>query len=83
MQCFHLIVPYAVLSNSAALFLEYVHCRLNWTERGVEIHFSHVTWKLRPIFILFRQGKKTHFVGAQDFLRLPWLPHIPAKVFDK
>ena len=35
MHCFHLIVPYAVLSNSAALFLEYVHYRLNWSEKGV------------------------------------------------
>ena len=36
MHCFHIIVPYAVLSNSAALLLE-VHYRLNWTEKGVDV----------------------------------------------
>ena len=35
MHCFHLIVPYAVLSNSSALFLKCVHYRLNWPEKAV------------------------------------------------
>ena len=28
-HCFHIIVHYAVLSKLTALFLNYVHCRLN------------------------------------------------------
>ena len=35
-HCFHLIVPYAVLSDSAALLLERVHYRLNWPEKGAD-----------------------------------------------
>ena len=37
MHCVYLIVRYAVLSNSAALFLECVHYRLNWPEKGVHL----------------------------------------------
>ena len=40
MHSFHLIVRYAVLSNSAAIFLEWVHCRLNWPKKGVFNWFS-------------------------------------------
>ena len=43
MHCFHLIVRYAVLSNSAALFLECVHYRLNWPEKGVEFGLKKST----------------------------------------
>ena len=52
MRCFHLIVPYAVFSDSAALFLECVHLRLNWTEKGVPtsviitLRYNSVEWSL-------------------------------------
>ena len=45
MHCFHLIVPYAVLLNSTALFLDCVNYRLNWTGKGVDIahHIFSIT----------------------------------------
>ena len=43
MHCFHLVVRCAVLSNSAALFLQCVHYRLNRAEKCTRLHLCGIS----------------------------------------
>ena len=52
---FPFIVPDAVLSNSTALFLECVHCHLNWTGKGVNAPPPRLT---RLLAIVTRNEKQ-------------------------
>ena len=54
MHCFHLIVRYAVLSNSAVLFLECVHYRLNWPEKVYSASFYRTA--------------RCHFNGTYEYI---------------
>ena len=58
MHCLHLIAPYAVLSNLTALFLECVHYRPNWKEKGV------VGNPLRPSLIYQNKQQPLSFEWA-------------------
>ena len=68
MHCFHLIVPYAVLLNSAALFLKCMHYRLNWPEKGVSLKIDTIFFFMN---LYRKKTQQNNFVALQTVNTLP------------